>query len=74
MFIEGRSIEFQLSLVPHRRNASNHARSHSGTLGGRDVVEDAQLFEKGKVDFSTFLHNEDVVKSDNLILCLEEDK
>ena len=74
VFIEGRSIEFQLSLVPNRRNGPYQGRNHSGTLGGKDVVEDAQLFEKGKVDFSTFLHSEEIVKSDNLVLCLEDDK
>ena len=70
VFIEGRSIEFQLSLVPYQADYL----SHSGTLGGKDVVEDAQLFEKGKVDFSTFLSNDDIVMSGNLVLCLEDDK
>lgn len=73
VFIEGRSIEFQLSLVP-RRPSSAHDRSHSGTLGGKDSVEDAQLFEKGKVDLAAFLQNEDIVRSENLVLCLEDDK
>ncbi|EKM59320.1 uncharacterized protein PHACADRAFT_191669 [Phanerochaete carnosa HHB-10118-sp] len=74
VFIEGHSIEFQLSLVPDRARASGRSRSHSGTLGGKDSVEDALLFEKGKVDFETFLRNEDIVRSENLVLCLEDDK
>ncbi|GJE84370.1 LNS2-domain-containing protein [Phanerochaete sordida] len=72
VFIEGRSIEFQLSLVPDAARA--RSRGHGGTLGGRDVVEDTQLFEKGKIDFEAFLRNDDIVKSDNLVLCLEDDK
>lgn len=74
VFIEGRSIEFQLGLVPVRPRTSGHSRSHSGTLGGRDSVEDAQLFERGKVDFETFLRNEEIVRSRDLVLCLEDDK
>lgn len=74
VFIEGRSIEFQLSLVPRQTDYLSHASNHSGTLGGKDAVEDAQLFEKGKVDFSTFLNDDDIVISRNLVLCLEDDK
>lgn len=72
VFIEGRSIEFQLSLVPFKYGSRSHG--HSGTLGGRDAVEDAQLFEKGKIDFATFLQSDEIVASENLVLCLEDDK
>lgn len=72
VFIEGRSIEFQLSIVPGVSRI--RTTGHGVTLGGRDFVEDSQLFDKGKVDFETFLRNEDVVRSADLVLCLEDDK
>lgn len=71
VFIEGRSMEFELSLVPIPPSPSGKSpKLHSGSLGGRNEVEDAELFEKGRIDFSTFLQNEEIVKSDNLVLCL----
>ena len=72
VFIEGRTVEFELSIVPSLGDPRE--RSHSGTLGGRDSVEDAELFENGKIDFDTFLQNDQVVKSSKLVLSWAGDK
>jgi phosphatidate phosphatase LPIN len=72
VFIEGRTVEFELSLVPNVNNS--RTRSHSGTLGGRDFVEDTEIFEKGKIDFDTFLQDDQIVKAENLVLCWAGDR
>lgn len=76
VFIEGRAAEFELSIVPtlHESSDDTRTRAHSGSLGGRDVVEDAELFAKGKVDFDTFLQDERIVKSNDLVLCWANDR
>ncbi|RPD66923.1 LNS2-domain-containing protein [Lentinus tigrinus ALCF2SS1-7] len=61
VFIEGRTIEFELAIVP-------------GSLGGGDEVEDYQCFEQGKVDFERFMNDESVVHDENLVLCWAGDK
>ncbi|KAI0700568.1 Lipin/Ned1/Smp2-domain-containing protein [Cytidiella melzeri] len=72
VFIEGRVVEFELSIIPNTDHS--RTRSHSGSLGGRDFVEDTDIFEKGKVDFDAFLRNEEIVKSERLVLCWAGDK
>lgn len=73
VFIEGRTVEFELSIIPNL-NSNTRTRSHSGSLGGRDFVEDMEIFQKGKVDFDAFLQDEGIVKSENLALCWAGDK
>ena len=55
-------------------NDTSRTRTHSGSLGGRDDVEDAQLFANGKVDLGTFLQDDSIVKSDNLVLSWAGDR
>ncbi|TFK94213.1 LNS2-domain-containing protein [Polyporus arcularius HHB13444] len=61
VFIEGRTIEFELAIVAQ------------DTLG-EDEVEDYQCFEQGKVDFERFLSDERVVRDENLVLRWAGDK
>lgn len=75
VFIEGKTVEFELSLIPPRDSngdaapgASTKTRRRSGTLGGKDEVEDAEFFNRGKVNFSRFLEDDQIVKADNLTL------
>ncbi|KAI0092200.1 Lipin/Ned1/Smp2-domain-containing protein [Irpex rosettiformis] len=73
VFIEGRTAEFELSIVPDL-STNTRAQSHSGSLGGRDFVEDMEIFQRGKVDFDSFLQDERIVRSDDLVLCWAGDR
>ncbi|KAF7792895.1 hypothetical protein EIP86_003996 [Pleurotus ostreatoroseus] len=69
VFIEGRTAEFELSLVPaYGTLDKGKARAHPGSLGGRDEVEDAFLFDAGKVDFTKFLQDDSIISADNLVM------
>ena len=66
-------MEFELSIIPDL-DTNSRTRRHSGSLGGKDAVEDMEIFQRGKVDFDTFLQDEEIVKSDNLVLCWAGDR
>lgn len=66
-------MEFELSMIPDL-DTNSQTRRHSGSLGGKDAVEDMEIFQRGKVDFDTFLQDEEIVKSDNLVLCWAGDR
>ena len=69
VFIEGRTVEFELSLVPDYDKLDRaRAEAHPGTLGGKDAVEDAALFEAGRIDFARFLQDEKTVNAKNLVI------
>ncbi len=69
VFIEGRTAEFELSIVPRHPYDDRDARSDSGGFLDRDdEVEDARKFEAGKVDFKRFLEDESILNDENLIL------
>ncbi|KAJ3551752.1 hypothetical protein NM688_g4523 [Phlebia brevispora] len=69
VFIEGRAAEFELSLVPNYNHLDKgKAKAHPGSLGGTDEVEDAFLFDSGKVDFTRFLQDESIISADNLVM------
>ena len=69
VFIEGRTVEFELSLLPKSDAVDKgKAKAHPGSLGGKDEVADAFLFDAGKVSFTKFLQDEQIVKADNLVL------
>ncbi|KAI0751040.1 Lipin/Ned1/Smp2-domain-containing protein [Daedaleopsis nitida] len=76
VFIEGRTVEFELALISSESSASSEGQRklHAGTLGGDDEVEDYQAFEQGKVDFEQFLDEDSIVHDDNLVLRWAGDK
>ncbi|KAI9068467.1 LNS2-domain-containing protein [Trametes sanguinea] len=70
VFIEGRTVEFELALVP----PAETKRRPSGPLGGEDEVEDDKRFEQSKVDFDRFLNDAWIVSDPNLVLRWAGDK
>ncbi|KAI0720361.1 Lipin/Ned1/Smp2-domain-containing protein [Cerioporus squamosus] len=72
VFIEGRTIEFELAIVT--RDTPEGRKLHAGSLGGAGEVEDYQCFEQGKIDFERFLSDESVVRDENLVLRWAGDK
>lgn len=70
LFIEGRTVEFEIAIVPPTslQDSGERKKSHAGTLDGNDEVEDEHRFEENKVDFERFLSDESVVHDDNLVL------
>ena len=72
VFIEGRTIEFELAIVT--RDTPEGRKLHAGSLGGEDEVDDYQSFEQNKVDFERFLNDESVVRDENLVLRWAGDK
>lgn len=69
VFIEGRAAEFELSLVPQLGELDkDKMKTRPGTLGGKNEVEDAFLFDTGKVEFTKFLQDDQIVNADNLVL------
>ena len=72
VFIEGRTIEFELAIVT--RDTPEGRKLHAGSLGGEDEVDDFQSFEQNKVDFERFLNDESVVRDENLVLRWAGDK
>ncbi|PIL37372.1 hypothetical protein GSI_01065 [Ganoderma sinense ZZ0214-1] len=70
VFIEGRTVEFEIAIVPPTslQGSREDKKSHAGTLDGDNEVEDEHRFEENKVDFERFLNDESVVHDDNLVL------
>lgn len=68
LLIEGKSVQFELSIVPGSRLAT------SGSLGGGDEVQDAKIFNERKVDFWNFLDDESVLNDEDLVLRWGEDR
>ena len=69
VFIEGKTAEFELSLIPRREFEDRDARSDScGFLDREDEVEDARIFEEGKVDFQRFLDDGNILNDQSLVL------
>ncbi len=70
VFIEGRTVEFEIAIVPpvSLQASEQGKKSHAGTLDGDDEVQDEHRFEEHKVDFERFLSDESVVYDDNLVL------
>lgn len=68
LIIEGKTVQFELSVVPGSRLAT------SGSLGGGDEVEDAKIFNERKVDFWKFLDDESVLNDEDLVLRWGEDR
>lgn len=67
VLIEGRTIDFELSIVDVCKREEHRTRP-CGPLGGNDEVEDAQRFEYGKISFAHFMADENIVKDKNLVL------
>ncbi|KAH8096741.1 LNS2-domain-containing protein [Cristinia sonorae] len=55
VFIEGRTAEFELSLI-------------SGGFKRVDEMEDARRFDEGKIEFTQFLNNEQLLRDENLVI------
>ena len=72
VFIEGRTVEFELAVVSP--DTLEGKKLHAGSLGGEDEVEDYQCFEQGKVDFDRFLNDESIVRDPDLVLRWAGDK
>lgn len=72
--IEGREVAFEMSLVPIEEEEIRGRRNRNGrTFGvhlseGRDEVETSRLFEKGRIDFDTFLDDESIVHDPKLVI------
>jgi len=64
VYIEGRNVTFELSIV----DSDDLKEGIRKLFDGRDEVKAANLFEKGKVDYRTFLDDESVVRDDRLVL------
>jgi phosphatidate phosphatase LPIN len=62
--IEGKTVRFELSIVDSDESKGGNRK----VFDGRDEVEAASLFDKGKVDYRRFLDDETVVHDDRLIL------
>ncbi|OBZ70053.1 Nuclear elongation and deformation protein 1 [Grifola frondosa] len=70
VLIEGRMVEFELSLVPNvsGEDFGGEKGAKGSRLGGEDEVEDARRFTEGKVDFIRFMEDDSVVANQNLVL------
>ncbi|TFK64057.1 LNS2-domain-containing protein [Pluteus cervinus] len=79
LLIEGKKASFELSIPSDRGgedqgSPSRGRRNRDGAAGGvqvfdeRDEVEAARLFERGRVDFHTFLEDSDIVLNPNLAI------
>jgi phosphatidate phosphatase LPIN len=64
VYIEGKNVTFELSIV----NSDESNGGNRKVFNGRDEVEAASLFEKGKIDYRTFLDDENVVHDERLVL------
>jgi phosphatidate phosphatase LPIN len=64
VYIEGRNVTFELSIV----DSDDLKEGIRKLFDGRDEVKAENLFEKGKVDYRTFLDDESVVRDDRLVL------
>jgi phosphatidate phosphatase LPIN len=62
LVIEGRTMHFEISIVSAGR------RLAAGSLGGNDEMEDAKIFNDGKLDFWRFIADEQVLNDSNLVL------
>ncbi|KAJ3868978.1 nuclear elongation and deformation protein 1 [Lentinula novae-zelandiae] len=80
--IEGKKVEFELSLVEYLENERNghdssdvegesddhEEPSRDGRWLGIDEFETARLFEKGKISFEDFIQNDQLVRDPRLVL------
>ena len=57
LYIEGKTITFELSLVDDTR-----------VFHGQDELLAGDLFEKGKIDFRRFMEDETLVHHDKLVI------
>ncbi|TCD69995.1 hypothetical protein EIP91_005245 [Steccherinum ochraceum] len=60
VFIEGRTVEFELSLIPPDPDGKDFVRV--------DDVEDARRFDDGKLNFTQFLGNEHLLEDERLVI------
>ncbi|KAL6305763.1 Lipin/Ned1/Smp2-domain-containing protein [Sparassis latifolia] len=67
VFIEGKVAEFELSIIPDLAQEQAETKG-GGLLSGKDGVEDARLFDQGKIDFQRFLGDDRLVHDENLVL------
>jgi phosphatidate phosphatase LPIN len=63
-FIEGKTVQFELSLVDDGGRDGGIPK----IFDGHDEVEAARLFEQGKVDYRKFLDDETVAKDERLVI------
>jgi phosphatidate phosphatase LPIN len=61
LLIEGKTVQFELSLVPVYRRRS------PGSLGSNEV-ESAEIFNHSRLDFWRFIDDEQVLVDDDLVL------
>ncbi|EGO27614.1 hypothetical protein SERLADRAFT_446852 [Serpula lacrymans var. lacrymans S7.9] len=61
VWIEGKVIEFELSIVESDQRGSK-------VFDGGDEVEAARLFDSGKIDYSRLLRDDTVVRDDKLVI------
>jgi len=64
VYIEGKNATFELSIV----DSDELKGSNRKVFDGRDEVEAARSFDKGKVDYRKFLDDESVVHDKRLVL------
>lgn len=64
VYIEGKTVTFELSIV----DSDESKGGHNKVFDGRDEVEAASLFEKGKVDYRRFVDDENVVHDTRLVI------
>ncbi|KAH7922979.1 LNS2-domain-containing protein [Leucogyrophana mollusca] len=57
VWIEGKVVDFELSLV-----------SSTEVFNGRDEVEAARIFDKGKIDYRRLVEDESAVRDDGLVI------
>ena len=64
VYIEGKTVAFELSIVDSTELKGGTRK----VFDGRDEVEAASLFEKGKVEYRRFLDDEGIVHDERLVL------
>ena len=64
VFIEGKNVAFELSILDTDESKGGNRK----VFDGRDEVEAARLFDKGKVDYRRFLDDESVVHDERLVI------
>ncbi|KAJ3806868.1 nuclear elongation and deformation protein 1 [Lentinula aff. lateritia] len=77
LLIEGKKVEFELSLVEYPEDERNghdgddvegESDDHEELSRGIDEFETARLFEKGKISFEDFIQNDQLVRDPRLVL------
>jgi phosphatidate phosphatase LPIN len=64
VYIEKKNVTFELSIVDSDEAQGGNRK----VFDGRDEVEAANLFERGKIDYRRFLEDESVVHDERLVL------